>query len=163
VAEFVVDTNVWIMVDRPIASVQTAAELDCIQACRQWLSEFMSSDDKLVLDISHQMLQEYRTNIAPNGRARQWLNQLEKQPRDLRLVEVKIEFDENGYAKIPPEVEVKDKNDRKFVAVALARSPIPPIINATDSDWSQEKERLGAADIVVTELCPDQIQETETG
>lgn len=115
-------------------------------------------EDRLVVDLTYRIISEYRGQIPPAGQSARWLNQLETQPRD-RLVEVIIQFDANGHAVLPPELEIHDNNDRRFVAVALAHDPTPPIVNATDTDWAQERERLAAGGITMQELCPDFIAE----
>jgi hypothetical protein len=157
VTEYVVDTNVWVTVDLDV-STATLEELDCAAACRKWLREFINGADKLVVDLDYKIIKEYRDNLAKGGLSHQWLNRLETQPRDLRLVELKIAYDADGYALVPPEVAIHDLKDRKFVAVALARKPTPPIVNGTDTDWSKDQAMLDTAGIQVQELCPAYIQ-----
>lgn len=161
-AEYVVDTNVWVISD-PIVADLTKDEIDCIDICRKWLGEFINGDDKLVVDRSYKVIKEYRKRIRKGGRAEQWLNQLETKPRDRKLVELEIEFDAEGYAKVPTHCEIPDKDDRKWVALALAHNPTPPIVNATDTDWTQAKAMLDAAGLSVMELCLAYIQKKPTG
>jgi hypothetical protein len=156
---YVIDTNVWAMIDRPIADVETAAELACIEQCRQWLRNFINSEDRLVVDLAFKILTEYRGQIAPGGLPNQWLNQLETKPRDLRLVELLITFDRDGYAIVPDILKPLDRSDRKFAAVALAHDPRPTIVNAADTDWSITRAALEQAGLTVLELCPDYIRE----
>ncbi len=157
-ADFVVDTNVWVTVDKPIAELKTLQEIDCLALCQTWLRAFVESDDRLVLDLTFKILREYRANITPNGLARAWLNQLETQPRGRKLIELLIAFDSNGHAQLPSHCEIADKNDRKLVAVALAHTPTPPIINATDTDWHSERAKLEAVGIALQEVCSDYIE-----
>ncbi len=126
------------MIDFVISKTTTRAELDCFDACRNWLRTFINGADKLVVDLDKNIIKEYRANIPQGGLANQWLIRLETQPRDLRLVEVKITYDADSYAIVPPKVAIQDKSDRKFVAVALAHQPTPPIVNSTDTDWSKD-------------------------
>lgn len=156
--DFVIDTNVWCLVDFDVSTATTIEELDCASNCRNWLREFIASTNVLVVDLDYRIIKEYRDNIAKGGLAHQWLNQLETQPRELRLIELQIEYDDDGYGIVPPEVAIHDKEDRKLIAVALAHNPIPPIVNATDTDWEQDKPMLNAADIYVQELCDSYIQ-----
>jgi hypothetical protein len=86
------------------------------------------------------------------GLAEQWLNQLVTKPRDVRLVELTITIDRDGNAEVP--FAGLDPSDRKFVAVALAHKPTPPIINATDTDWVKVRQELESAGIILRELCP---------
>lgn len=155
--DIVVDTNVWAMVDKSIAEVTTVEELDCIEVCKDWLKSFIESEDRLIVDLSYQILLEYRQNIKRGGLAEQRLNQLETQPRE-RLYEVEIEFDNNGKAILPEDIEFHDPSDRKFVAVAIQSDPYAPIYNATDTDWAKEKDKLIAQGFTIHELCDDYIQ-----
>jgi hypothetical protein len=50
VADYVIDTDVWVMVDEAIAEIESTAKIDCIQVCRKWLRDFMSGQDRLVVD-----------------------------------------------------------------------------------------------------------------
>jgi hypothetical protein len=159
VADYVVDTNVWAMVDKDIASL-TADEIACFGQCKNWLRAFVAGDDKLVVDTQFLVFSEYRNNIGQNGLARVWLNQLETKPRNRKLVELEIELNEEGFAVVPPHCEIHDKQDRKWVALALKDEPPYPIVNAVDTDWEQEKELLNAANIYVQELCLTYIQTT---
>lgn len=158
-SDFVVDTNVWVMVDKVIEVEKLSLnEIRCIRLCQKWLTEFRDSDSRLIVDGPHprKILLEYRQNIAPKGFARSVLNQLERAPRE-RVVEMPIEFDEHGFAVLT--FTTSDRKDRKFIAVALAHDPTPPIVEATDTHWEQDKEVLTAAGITVQELCPEYIQE----
>lgn len=155
--DVVVDTNVWAMVDKTIADVDSIEELDCIEACQEWLKFFTTSDDRLIIDWMYKILSEYRQQIKQGGLAEQLLNQLESKPRD-RLVESEIEFDEHGYAVLPDDITFEDGNDRKFIAVAIQSDPFAPIYNATDTDWEKEKPALIAYGLEIHELCPDYIQ-----
>lgn len=156
-AEFVIDTNVWIMIDRSIAEVESTEELDCIEAARDWLRNFITSSDHLALDNQYLILREYRTNIAQGRLAEQYLNQLEAQPRH-RLIEMPIQLDENGHAILPANITFADPSDRKFIAVAMQFKPYAPIINATDTDWHKEASTLSELGIVIEELCDTYLQ-----
>lgn len=141
------------MIDKPVAHLQTLAEIDCLDLCRRWLKAFVDSDDRLVVDLTYKILGEYRDNITNNGLARTWLNQLETQPRDRKLVELLIAFDLDGFAELPAHCLIADKKDRKMVAVALAHVPTPPLVNATDTDWHLERAKLESVGIALQEIC----------
>lgn len=158
--EYVIDTNVWVMVSRSrnLAEVTSLQELDCIRACRAWLKTFAESRDVLIVDIHHRILLEYRQNIPRGSFARDLLNRLERQPRD-RIIDVVIKFDDDGFAILPAHLQIHDREDRKFVAVALERTPRPPIINATDDDWLKDQTMLREGGILIEELCIGYVQE----
>jgi hypothetical protein len=159
VTDYVVDTNVWMMIDESVADA-SQAKLDCIEACKNWLRDFVNNEDRLVLDASHEILNEYRRNIKASRRlAHLWLNQLERAPRNKLLEEAQIEFDNDGYAIMPSSLMAVHNKDRKLVAVALAHNPHPVITDAADTDWKKVEKELGDAGITVLELCPDYIQE----
>lgn len=160
-ADYVVDTNVWVWVDKPLDDCQTVEELDCLDTCREWLQSFVHGDDKLAVDLSYEILREYRRDIehyAPNGLARQLLNILETKPRERKLIEVEIRFDDDGYAILPDTVIFNDPNDRKFIAVSIQFEPPLPIVNASDTDWRKDRQSLEANNIQVIELCPGYIE-----
>jgi hypothetical protein len=159
-ADYVVDTNVWAMMDKSIGDMLKIEEIECIRNCRNWLRDFVNSTDRLVLDDKHLILREYRNNMTPGGRAREFLNTLETKPREQRLVELAIDLDKDGYAVVPLYLAINDKDDRKFIAVALAHSPTPPIVNATDTDWAKDKAMLDPGGIIIQEICDDYIQAT---
>ncbi len=154
--DFVIDTNVWVMVDK-IKDVGklSLTEIDCIDACQKWLRHFSTSHARLVVDgyLTRKILTEYRRNIK-GRQAQDLLNQLERLPRE-RLVEIDIAFDADGFAILP--FHTADPKDRKFIAVALAHAPMPPIVDATDTDWTKEKINLNAYGITIIELCPEYI------
>jgi hypothetical protein len=154
----VVDTNVWVMMDK--LSPENAVERECVLACIQWGSAFNKGADErqIAVDDAWKILTEYRRNIKKGGLAEQYLNALLSQPRK-RLALVTIQFDENGDAILPDLLQKMDRSDRKFAAVALTFQPPAPIINATDTDWMQAKEKLNEAGIKLEELCPKYIQD----
>ena len=156
--DFVIDANVWAWVDYDLENL-SATEVKCVIACRNWLKAFVENDDdKLVVDLVRQtIIREYRDVIKPNRLAARYLNDLERKPRDKRLIEIEIEYDANGDGVIP--FYLDDESDRKFAAVALAHKPTPPIIDASDTDWEKDKAAISAAGLIVIELCPDYIQQ----
>ena len=159
-SELVVDTNVWVLADRitSISGDTPAVEADCIEACYRWIQQFAEGNDSLVVDRSYRIFREYRLNISIGGLSEQILNRLESIPLE-RLVFVDIEFDRDGYAIVPTEAMIEDESDRKFIAVAIASEPYAPIYNATETDWTEEKERLSLFGLIVHELCPDYIEQ----
>jgi len=151
------------MVNRTIADAKTSSEADCIEECLNWLSKFVAGEDRLVVDDASKILNEYYDYVLPNTEARRLLRRFHRQPYD-RMVFVRIEYD-SEYAKLPDTVNSLRTGafrvgDRRLIAVALACEPRPPIINATDSDWSEAKTQLENLGIVVQEICSVYVQET---
>lgn len=158
-ADIVVDANVWIVADRLILESISVEEEDCIRTCRSWLHEFVEGDDRLLVDWTYRILSEYRNNLRKGGFAEPLLNQLEAQPVR-RFARVDLEFDRNGNAVLPTEIEVGDPSDRKYVAVALQREPFAPIYVASDRGWERDRPGLSDYGLVIHQLCPDLHQST---
>ena len=154
--DFVVDTNIWAMASKSAAEM-TNDELKCSEICIEWLKIFVSSDDRLIVDLTYRILTEYRANITKGSLAEQYLNQLQSRPLD-RFVYMQVEFDDNDYAILPEHITFDDEDDRKFIAVAIQFDPYAPIYNATDTDWAEEKESLINQGFTIHELCEDYIQ-----
>ena len=75
-----------------------------------------------------------------------------------RFMQVDIhKHTERGYEEFPDDTALNDfdDDDRKFVAVAIAsnKTPLPPILNAADSDWKNHETALQQHEIRVQQLC----------
>ena len=162
-SEVVVDTNVWVKVDEEVAEMETEEEKQCIIASQSWLEQFISSDDRLVVDsfATYAVMTEYRRNVRRGGVAENLLNELTGRLYG-RLVEKKIELDKNGIAILPPPFHLSDPEDRKYVAVAVQCQPFATIYNATDADWAEDRKILTEHGLTIYELCPDYIEQIMT-
>ncbi len=65
--------------------------------------------------------------------------------------------EDGSFAEFPADVRLAnfDRNDRKFVAVALACEPAAEVFNATDTDWWNHREALEENGVQVRFLCPE--------
>lgn len=151
---YVIDTNVWLWTDKPFDELDTV-ELQCLGACRNWMHKFVNNTDFLAVDTAYAILREYRENFAEGSLPRDYLNRIEKAER---LDFVSIEFDADGFARLPETVEMPDRKDRKFAAVAITHPNKPPIINASDTDWQQVEAALAAFGITLIQLCSDYLE-----
>ena len=61
-----------------------------------------------------------------------------------------VEDDERGFEGLPP--NAFDRSDRKFLAVAVVANAT--VVNATDSDWSENAALMSALGVEVQQLCP---------
>ena len=158
-SDIVVDTNVWVMVDKLVTVVEEDDVKTCVRACQLWLEEFISGDDRLVVDSysTHTIISEYRSNVKRGGVAENLLNQLTNQLL-YRLVQKDVRLDDDGFAELPGSLSLRHGKDRKFVAVAIQCDPIAPIYNATDTDWAKEESQLRDYGLTIHELCPEYIQ-----
>ena len=159
-SEVVIDTNVWALADRITSDNEGVPlhEAECIEACYLWLNRFAESSDQLVVDYAYRVLAKYRDNIREGGFAEQVLNQLESVALE-RIIFVDIQLDIDDYAILPFPMTFEDPEDRKFIALAVAREPFAPIYNATDTDWAKEREQLAQHGLTIHELCPEYIEE----
>lgn len=118
------------------------APLDCVEACSRILAAARNA--LVFLDDDLLILTEYRSNLSHSGQPGvgdaffKWIWDNQGNPNHCR--KVPITPDENGgreFLEFPddPELEMFDRSDRKFVAVAVASNSNPAIINASDSDW----------------------------
>ncbi|MDX1994776.1 MAG: hypothetical protein SF029_20500 [bacterium] len=162
---YVIDTNVWILADgsgnkgegKRVGEL-SEVELECIQNCLNWLIEFSQSGYKLAVDLNYLILGEYDNTFGKGGLAEAILNQFRGQAGSIIYVNIKY-YEEGGHkiAIVSEDLQIIDKSDRKFVAVALEVTPRPSIINASDTDWEKSKEVLFKNNIRVEELCPNYI------
>jgi len=156
----VVDTNV------PVAANGRSqqASPSCVSACVRRLDK-LQHEDTLVLDDNWIILREYMANLRSAGQPGvgdaflKWVLTNWRNPRRCELVHISLqpELGENRFVEFPddPEMTGFDPSDRKFVAVALAHSAKPPILNAVDRDWWDHRGPLSRHGIQVEFLCPD--------
>jgi hypothetical protein len=147
VANFVIDTNVWVMPDREIHTLDTLPLVACAETCREWLMALRTGENQAVVDDTYTIVGEYRRNLRQGGFGEKILNELMKTGRLIY----------RSASQLPGELgpEHFDPSDQKFVAVALASDPPDPIVNAVDSDWSEHRAALKQAGLTIIELCPD--------
>lgn len=155
----VIDTNVMVAADdsEPPTSA-THLSLACRQNAVTWLRSFLQFRHRLVIDLDHKILSEYRRNVQSGGNFRSYFL---RDTLQLALVDwVRIVFDTNGHAQLPEELVtvVHDYEDRKFVAVALAHGHRPPIVNAADTDWLSCEHMLQRYNIECIHICEQEPQ-----
>lgn len=158
-SDIVVDTNVWVMVDKDVSELEESEDRNCVRSCQVWLERFIIGEDRLVVDSfnTYAIISEYRRNVKRGGIPENLLNQLVTVLFD-RLIQIDIRFDDDGFAELPEQLMSLHGKDRKFVAVAIECDPYAPILNATDTDWAQEKQLLADNEVTIIELCPEYIK-----
>ena len=84
-----------------------------------------------------------QANAACRGSAVAWRGEV-RPPRGavVRSEESFEELPENTF----------ERSDRKFLAVAVSADAV--VLNATDSDWGEQKELMDALGVEVEQLCP---------
>ncbi len=154
----VVDTNVWITAGKLPSEVKTIEEVDCIEACLDWSTDFMSGEHRILVDSEARVFDEYWTYVShwqvPGSRLFELYNNLWD-----RFETVEIKYDDDGYAILPETMTFHGAADRKFIALALSQSPFAPIFNASDTDWEKELEILEKHNLTIHELCPKYIEQ----
>jgi predicted nucleic acid-binding protein len=154
--KFVIDTNVAISANGRDGKGEPAqASLECQLICSKWLAN--CKNIHIALDDADLIMSEYKRHLnyaaMPFGNA--FFKHLNDYQHDRNKIQkfpiTPIEDDNRGFAELP-ENEV-DPSDRKFLAVAVVAKA--DIVNATDSDWTEQKALLDSLQIGVKQLCPE--------
>lgn len=155
---FVVDTNVAV-----VASGRADhAGPDCILACVAALGEVIQTG-KLVLDSGMLILTEYMGNLSMSGQPgpgdafMKWAWRMQAVTE--RCERVPITRVGNSFGQFPndPKLSHFHLHDHKFVAVALASSNDPEVLNAVDSDWWDFRAPLRKHGVRIRFLCPNHV------
>ena len=155
--EVVLDTNVAVVSNGDTEQ----ASLDCVDNCNKALTRIKESQI-LILDDLGLILNEYRRNLNPSrqhglGHALFiWIWDNQDNERHCRKVKV-TPNDERGFDEFPddPRLLNFDRDDRKFVAVAIASGSAPKILNASDTDWRIHRQELERHGVEIEFICPD--------
>jgi hypothetical protein len=160
-AAFVVDTNV------PMgANGKSHADPACVVACVEALT-IVQSKGLIVLDDKMFILKEYIDRLRMSGEPgagdafMKWVWNVQGDENRCERVVV-TPLDDNGgenYAEFPNDHELADfdRNDRKFVAVALSSLKNPVVLNALDSDWATSHDALVRNGLTIRFLCPQHV------
>lgn len=161
--KIVVDTNVPLVAN---GQADQASE-DCVEACIDRLMQITEGDVKLVLDDQRRIIEEYRNKLNPGsfpGVGDAFLKWVEINWANLQrcdLVSITpIEGSEEDFREFPTDAALDgfDPDDRKFIAVALAHSEKPPILQAVDSEWWNFREALRQNGVTIDFICEDDIR-----
>ncbi len=158
-AGVVVDTNVAVVAN----GMTEQAGQSCVSTCTDTLRKIIEGEKYLLLlDDKYLILEEYRNNLSLSGQPGygdffiQWLWESQTNERYCRMVPV-TPHEDRGFEEFPddPRLASFDRDDRKFVAVALASGSNPVVLNASDTDWWHHHEPLGNHGVEVMFLCPE--------
>ena len=163
----VVDTNVAVVAN---GKSEQASE-QCVDSCAERLDQIMYGAVKLVLDDDWRILDEYMRNLHSRGddigdRFLAWSLRYRTNPERCELVSITpVEGLENEFEEFPvdPALKAFDRDDRKFIAVALAHPEKPPILQATDTQWWDFRDALSRNGVTVEFICEDDIQRLHGG
>jgi len=153
----VVDTNVLIVANEG----SEHATLSCILASIDALSALRQSG-LIALDDQFLILDEYRRYSSLRGQPGVGDGFLRHLYDNLyndavcKLVTI-TPIEDGSFAEFPTDRRLAgfDRDDRKFVATALSCEPTAEILNATDTDWWNDREALAMNGVDVRFLCPD--------
>ena len=130
----------------------------CVVACVDRM-ERIKAEERLILDDGHRILKEYPTTAGQKRAGHAftkwaWMNRHNEE----RCTLVSIEPDgQRGFVEFPDDDDLAgfDRDDRKFVAVAMASGESPPIVNASDKDWRDHRHALSRHGVIVEFVCPE--------
>jgi hypothetical protein len=157
----VIDTNVLIAANgRDCEQATPACQLACIQSLRN-----TQTQDFLVIDDGFHILKQYQKEVSPTGQPGvgdaflKWVLTNQGNPQRCQQVHITPTADDN-FKEFPdsPGLRSFDKDERKFVAVALTHPDRPPVLNAVDSDWLHFQTALTDAGVTVQQLCPETLK-----
>ena len=161
----VVDTNVVVVAN----GRSEQASSDCVQTCGDRLEEIMRGEEKLVLDNRWIILREYMQNLRSNGadvgdRFLGWILVNKDDRCDLVSI-TSVDGSDNEFEEFPPDPALDgfDPDDRKFIAVTIAHSESPPILQAVDSQWWDFRDAFRRNGVTVEFICEDDIQRLRGG
>ncbi len=155
---FVVDTNVAIVA----SGREMTADLPCQLACVKILQSLVS-DEVVVVDDKGLIFDEYKRRLSFSGRPgigdvffKYVFDHQYRGERVLRVTVTPSEDDRCGFEELP--LNRLDRADRKFLAVALVGRAI--VVNAKDSDWSEQQALLDDLGVEIVQLCPQYASKT---
>jgi len=158
---FVIDTNVLVVANGDNDKVDESCQISCIMKIKSLLKgEIIVLDDKRIIMREYtKRLRNFRKFHNSGGKGRlgdQFLfylfNNLYDSSRVHRVAITCYSDDRREFQELP-ENKLKS-GDRAILAVAVASKPPAVIVNATDSDWIEQKQLVDSLGVKVEQLCP---------
>ena len=159
----VVDTNVLVVAE----GKRTGAGALCQKrAAEKPVS--VQNNRSLVVDTSMEILRKYQRALTrhegepgPSQHFYVWV----ASSGDHKLVQLHP-HPQRGFEAFPadPRLETFDRDDRKFVAAAIASGRNETqVVNAVDSDYSLHRAAFEEAGVSIQELCPEELTQGPEG
>ena len=167
---FLVDTNVMLAASavQELSNLAVRAmpqEIELREMIYEWLAEFDESDRCIVLDELGLVYDEYERNMPFNMHEQEYGMKVLQSKLDRTLVKYmpieSLEANGEHIAVLDPahEVMVTDREDRKWVACALAAKilfdQVPPIVYGAETDWFIAEKHLMGIGLCFQRLLPD--------
>jgi len=152
----VIDTNVLVVANHRHEN----ASMDCIARCIDALIE--ARNNQVFIDDGQRILDEYRGHCSHSGQPGvgdaffKWLWDNQGNEHHCRKVAI-TPHEKREFEEFPDDacLDGSDRNDRKFVAVAVASNEESPILNASDTDWWDYREPFERNGIHISFLCEE--------
>ena len=149
---FVVDANVAISANGRNTHAGMLCQLACIEKLEQ-----VKKHGVVAVDDVGAIMGEYAGHLCFSGKSGAgdafYKYVFDNQYRGIRVRRVAVTpsgDDRRGFEELPE--NSFDPSDRKFLAVAVVAKAV--ILNATDSDWVEQKELMESLEVEVDQLCP---------
>ena len=150
---YVVDTNVAVVAN----GRDTHVDITCRMSCVRKIVSLMQGG-VVVLDDMGLIMNEYRNQLnfrgAPGVGDSFFKYLFDSQYGDDRVLRAAVTCcsdERRGFEELPE--NDLDPSDRKFLAVAVVAGAL--IVNATDSDWNEQREFTDSLGVEIEQLCPD--------
>jgi len=157
---FVVDTNVAVTASGRAEQAGPCCVLACIEALDE-----VRKRGKLLLDDQMLILDEYEKRLSRSGQPgpgdafMKWAHRNQAVPTHCQKVPIHPKWEDGqSFEEFPddPDLGGFDRDDRKFVAVAIASRRRPEVLNAVDSDWWLFRQPLARHGVKIEFVCPEQ-------
>ena len=180
-AAVIIDTNVIVVANTNIREDENGklvafgmadhATPDCIITCQNRLTQIRGGATKVVLDDKERIIGEYRRyvrdpRLSPRQQNRAgdlfwaWLMQNQWHPEKRTRVHITpLRGNGTEFEEFPDDAALSDfdKDDRKFIAVAIAYTrdtqQTAPILQAVDTKWEGFIEALQRHGVEVEQIC----------
>ena len=149
-AAFVVDTNVAVVANGRSGHVDEHCESACVEVLSAVVDQGVVVVDEIGL-----IFDEYlgRLSFGSPGMGGVFLKHVHDHQYSgerVRRVPITPAGDDRGFEELPP--NKFDRSDRKFLAVAVKGGA--DVLNATDSDWADNRKLTDRLGVRVRQLCP---------
>ena len=177
----IIDTNVIVVANTAIQEDENGrliavgmadhATPACITTCKNRLDQIRGGSTKVVLDDSERIVGEYRRKVERSRRSRlqqnragdlfwAWLMRIQWIPEKCTMVHITpLRGNGTEFEEFPDDAALNDfdKDDRKFIAVAIAYTretqQTAPILQAVDTKWEGFIEALQRHGVEVEQIC----------